>query len=88
VLVFAADEEVEVTLKQLGVATYRHQALGSFPTASASGYGDDVFTSMMWLKVVSVYTVLRLGYDVLFQDADVIWWRDPRPYFTDTEHNG
>jgi hypothetical protein len=60
------------------VATYRHPALGSFPSQSAHGYGDDVFTSMMWLKVVSVYAVLRTGHDVLFQDADLVWWRDPR----------
>jgi hypothetical protein len=40
----------------------------------------------MWLKVVSVYTVLRNGYDVLFQDADVIWWRDPRQVFY-TQHD-
>jgi len=31
--------------------------------------------------VVSVYSCLRLGVDVLFQDADVVWWRDPRPFF-------
>ena len=59
--------QVERAMGSLGVATFRHAALGSFPTQSASGYGDDVFTSMMWLKVVSVYSVLRLGFDVLFQ---------------------
>ena len=49
------------------VATYRHPGLGSYPTEAAGGYGDNVFTSMMWLKVVSVYSALRLGVDVLFQ---------------------
>ena len=44
--------------------------------------GDDVFTAMMWLKVTSVYCVLRLGWDVLFQDADLVWFRDPVPFFS------
>jgi hypothetical protein len=40
--------------------------------------------------VVSVYSCLRLGVDVLFQDADVVWWRDPRPFFRlpDASSNG
>ena len=89
-LVFAGDDEVEraMATASFGVATYRHKALGSFPSNSAGGYGDDIFTSMMWLKVVSVYSTLRVGVDVLFQDADVIWWRDPRPFFASApEHN-
>jgi hypothetical protein len=80
-LIFAADEEVQRAVAPFGVATFRHPAIGSFPQKAAGGYGDAVFTSLMWLKVVSVYSVLRLGYDCLFQDADVIWWRDPRPFF-------
>lgn len=31
--------------------------------------------------MVSVYCTLRLGVDVIFQDADVVWFRDPRPFF-------
>eukprot|EP00622_Pseudochattonella_farcimen_P006532 FR742355.1.p1 GENE.FR742355.1~~FR742355.1.p1 ORF type:complete len:275 (+),score=24.41 FR742355.1:109-825(+) len=41
---------------------------------------------MMWLKVVSVYYVVRLGWDAMFQDADVVWWKDPRPYFQTESH--
>jgi len=26
-----------------------------------------------------------LGYDVLFQDVDVIWYKDPVPYFHPTD---
>ena len=40
----------------------------------------------MWLKVVSVYFTLRCGWDVLFQDADVIWWADPLDYFKNDGH--
>ena len=33
----------------------------------------------MWLKVTAVYTALAAGFDVLFQDTDVVWYRDPLP---------
>ena len=32
---------------------------------------------MMWIKCLCVYYPIMMGYDVLFQDADVIWLRDP-----------
>ena len=61
----------------LGVATFHHPALGTFPEASSHAYGDRTFVSMMWLKILCVYLTNRLGYDVLFQDADLIWFKDP-----------
>jgi len=36
---------------------------------------------MMLAKVYCVHMVTWLGYDVLFQDVDVIWYKDPLPYF-------
>lgn len=80
-LVFAGDPKVVTTMNSVGVASFHHEALGKFPDKAAKAYGDNTFTNMMWLKVVSVYFVLRLGWDVLFQDADLVWWRDPLPYF-------
>ena len=85
-LVFAADAGVVDVMSTLGIATFHHEAFGTFPKNSARAYGDNVFTNMMWLKVVSVYFTLRSGWDVLFQDADVIWWTDPLAYFKNDEH--
>ena len=39
-LIFAADDDVVRALAPLDVATFRHPALGSFPTKAAHGYGD------------------------------------------------
>jgi hypothetical protein len=36
---------------------------------------------MMWYKAFSVYLLLRLRINVLFQDVDLVWFRDPFPYF-------
>ena len=85
-LVFAADAGVVDVMSTLGIATFHHEAFGTFPKNSARAYGDNVFTNMMWLKVVSVYFTLRCGWDVLFQDADVIWWTDPLDYFKNDGH--
>ena len=51
------------------------------PSDAAKVYGDRSFVRMMWLKVTSVYLVLSLNHNVLFQDADLVWFRDPLPYF-------
>jgi hypothetical protein len=64
------------------VATFRHAALGATEVRLRPGskqrYGDRAFVDVMWLKILSVYMVNALGHDVLFQDADVVWLKDPR----------
>ena len=76
-VVFVGDQHCQSALDALGVATFHHPALGTFPEASSHAYGDRTFVSMMWLKILCVYLTNRLGYDVLFQDADLIWFKDP-----------
>ncbi|XP_057799145.1 uncharacterized protein At4g15970-like [Salvia miltiorrhiza] len=44
--------------------------------------GEEVFMSedylkMMWRRIDFLRTVLELGYDFVFTDADVMWFRDP-----------
>jgi len=36
---------------------------------------------MMLAKVISVQLVSMLGYDLLFSDVDVVWFKDPLEYF-------
>ena len=79
VVAFAADEATAKALDGAVAATFAHPALGDFPERPAHKYGDSVFVSMMWLKVVAVYLVNRCGRDVLFMDADVVWQADPLP---------
>jgi len=33
----------------------------------------------MWLKTTSVYVTQQAGFDVIFQDADLVWLQDPVP---------
>uniref|UniRef100_A0A7S2MNR5 Nucleotide-diphospho-sugar transferase domain-containing protein n=1 Tax=Octactis speculum TaxID=3111310 RepID=A0A7S2MNR5_9STRA len=80
-IVFAADELTHKTLTTFGVQSYWHVGLGDFPAAAARAYGDATFVSLMWLKVVSVFLVNDLGFNQIFQDADLVWFKDPMPYF-------
>ena len=55
---------------------------GHVPNEAASTYGDKNFQALMTAKIISVHLGFRLGYDVLFQDADVIWFQHPlQDYF-------
>lgn len=38
---------------------------------------------MMLAKVVCVQLVSRLGYNFLFQDVDLVWFRHPLDYFNE-----
>ena len=41
-----------------------------------------LFFLSLLLKVISVYLISALGANVLFQDADIVWFKDPLEYFT------
>lgn len=43
-----------------------------------------MFARLMWLKATSVYIACKAGYNVLFQDADLVWLRDPIPSLSAT----
>lgn len=57
--------------------------MGILPSGEARRYGDKNFKAMMYAKVLCVLYPLMLGYDVLFQDVDIVWLKDPIAYFHD-----
>jgi len=88
-VLFPTDDEAVAVAKSLDVAHYRHASFGKFPTEEAGSYGDNTFVAMMWIKVLCVYLPVNLGYHVLFQDADVVWLRDPiSEFFMKPEESG
>lgn len=84
ILVFATDIETRDLCIGLNLAVY-YDATNylDMPKTAASRYADKAFTSMMLAKVFCVHLTTWLGYDVLFQDVDVIWYKDPLLYFHD-----
>lgn len=89
VLVFATDHEVQQLASGLGIAVFDVQdAFGDdMPTGAAKTYGDRTFRGMMMAKAYCVHLVNALGYDLLFQDVDVVWYKDPVEYF-ESEDSG
>lgn len=82
ILVFATDKDAADLAKSLEIAVFEvGDAFGEMPTKAASAYGDKVFQHMMFSKVYCVHMINAMGFDVLFQDVDVIWYKDPLPFF-------
>jgi len=86
VLVFATDEETHKIAMMLGLTTYySEKLLGNVPTKRAKNLGDKTFALATFAGSISVFLVNSLGYDVLFQDADVVNFRNPLDFFQKTE---
>ena len=81
VVVFVGDAQYVPVVENMGANAIYSPSLGSMPAHAAEGYLDHTFARMMWFKTTSVYLALKSGYHVLFQDVDLVWLKDPRPYF-------
>jgi len=81
-VVFVGQKEYAPLIKNLGAVPFYSPFLGAIPRKAADNYGDAVFSRLMWLKATAVYVAAKAGFNVLFQDADLVWLRDPVPYLT------
>lgn len=82
VLVFATDIETKELLDGLGLTVfYDKRNFERLPSDAAKDFGDETFSTMMLAKVFCIQTAIMLGYDILFQDADIVWFKDPLPFF-------
>lgn len=55
---------------------------GVLPKTAASHYFDGTFAKMVLAKVYSAHLINMLQYNVLLQDVDVVWYRNPLEYFS------
>ena len=82
-VVVCADAPSAEALRAVGVAVFHHAGLGfdqnvnSDAKRAHGAFGDRAFVDMMWFKIAPLYVANMLGYDVLFMDADVVWFGDP-----------
>jgi len=82
ILVFATDLETKELLEGLGLTVfYDEHNFGGLPSKAAASYGDQTFQNMMMGKLICLQLSIMLGHDILFQDADVVWFKDPLPFF-------
>jgi len=80
IVVFVGTEKVVPLIENMGAQAIFSPSLGSMPAKAAGGYLDKTFSRMMWFKTTSVFLAVNAGFDVLFQDADLVWLTDPLPY--------
>ena len=58
---------------------------GAMLPDAAQAYGDVTFIPMTMAKVYwTTHLVNALGYNLLFQDVDVVWYRDTVPYLEES----
>ena len=89
ILVFVADKETQELIEsqsnisELGVMYYhdKYNLANVAKGGENQKYGDATFISMMFAKILCVLYPSLLGYDVLYQDVDIIWYDDPLPFF-------
>ncbi len=82
VLVFSGSDDVLPLIESLGAMALYHEASFADVSRNASyEYLDRIFIDMMWYKSFSVWLLLKMQYNVLFQDVDLVWYRDPVHYF-------
>jgi len=84
VLVFATDEETERIVRGLGLAVfYEERLFKDLPSQEAGSFADAIFRDIVYAKVLAVQLINHIEYDVLFQDVDIVWYKDPLTYFQD-----
>ena len=81
VVMFATDKATAQLSRELGIHVWHDVELfGSLPEEAADEYGDNIFSRMMMAKIYCVNLALTTGYNILFQDVDIVWHRNPLPF--------
>ena len=80
-VVFAGGDSIIPTIESTGALGLYHRGFFSVSRHASHDYLDFTFVDMMWYKCFSIFLMLRSGYNIVFQDADLVWFRDPIPYF-------
>eukprot|EP00605_Chrysophyceae_sp_TOSAG23-4_P002531 GSChrysophyteH1.ASY1.ANO1.2796.1 assembled CDS len=80
VVVFAASPHIVDSINALGFIAIYDETYSSVSSLASAQYLDPIFVDMMWYKSFSVWILLRMGLNVLFQDVDLVWFQEPWTY--------
>jgi hypothetical protein len=78
IIVGALDREMYQYASEQGLPVFQDVFEGSI-SPDECHFGTQCFRDVTKLKSRTVVKVLKLGYNVLMSDVDVIWFRDPTP---------
>ena len=78
-LIFPTDERADAFAKKLSLRTYFDgESYGEQPEEGSKVFGDLRFCRMMFAKIAMTVDMLDVGGEVIRQDVDLVWHRDPR----------
>lgn len=80
IVVFTSSHEVLSLVESNGMVCISHRSFLLVQQQASQYFLDSIFTDMMWYKSFSVWLLLHLGYSVLYQDVDIIWYKHPLEY--------
>ena len=88
-LIFALDSESGRQVEELGFTVFVDEtSYGKQPKEAVKEFGNKKFLRLMFAKTAIVQDVLQLGYDVLFQDVDLVWKKNPLDYLLQPSRRG
>ena len=81
IVLFATDiETYNLASNILGLPNIFYEESSIFstiPKEYSESYADETFSKIMFAKIYSVHLISQLGYNFLFQDVDVLWYKNP-----------
>jgi Nucleotide-diphospho-sugar transferase len=81
-IVVALDEKTRDLATRLGYNLFYDEVLFSHVPSQASAiYASETFGLAVMAKVQAAHMVNLLGFDLVFQDVDTIWYKNPLPFF-------
>jgi hypothetical protein len=88
-IVFPTDRQAQERIERLGFLTYFDQDSELlFGMRESGAYGDLAWTAYMYHQNWVIRQLLNAPADLLFQDADLVWRRDPRPVLIERARAG
>jgi len=87
-IVFAASATIVESITALGFIAIYAAEFEQVSTDASAQYLDPIFVDMMWYKSFSVWILLKMKFNVLFQDVDLVWFKEPFSYFASHSHVG
>ncbi|XP_078446216.1 uncharacterized protein At4g15970-like isoform X2 [Wolffia australiana] len=80
-IIIAVDEKAYEKCRLTHVHCYALKTEGVDFSADQKIMMED-YRKLMWARINFLRFVLELGYNFIFTDVDVIWFRDPTPFFS------
>ncbi|CAO2813510.1 unnamed protein product [Amaranthus hypochondriacus] len=81
-LVIAVDDKAYIYCQKMVSNCYFLKTNESSTMSNEAKFMTPIYLEMMWKRLHFLQTILSLGYNFIFTDTDIMWFRNPLPHFT------